>query len=82
MKGHPKILIIVLCLTLAGPIFEVLHAQTVDSLIAALESFSDYEDMFGYRLSFGQDDHKGVGQSVLSVVEDGRWVTRAEAVTY
>lgn len=55
---------------------------TVDALVAALESFTDYEDMFGYRLSFGPDDHKGVGQSVLSVVEDGRWVTRAEAVTY
>lgn len=55
---------------------------TVDALVAALESFTQFEDMFGYELSFGPDDHKGVGQSVLSVVENGRWVTRAEAVTY
>ena len=34
MKGHHKILILVLCLTVAGPIFEALEAQTVDSLIA------------------------------------------------
>ncbi len=55
---------------------------TVDSLVTALESIHDYEDMFGYRLSFGPDDHKGVGESILSVVENGRWVTKAESVAY
>jgi len=38
----------------------------------ALESIEDYTDMFGYRVSFGPGDHKGVSESVLSVVENGR----------
>lgn len=28
------------------------------------------------------NDHKGVSESVLSVVENGRWVTKAESVSY
>jgi branched-chain amino acid transport system substrate-binding protein len=55
---------------------------TVDGLVEAMESITDYEDMFGYKLSFGPDDHKGVSESILSVVENGRWVTKAESVTY
>ena len=55
---------------------------THDSLITALESISDYEDMFGYKLSFGPNNHKGVSESVLSIVENGRWVTKAESVSY
>ena len=55
---------------------------THDSLITAMESITDYEDMFGYKLSFGPNDHKGVSESILSVVENGRWVTKAESVSY
>jgi branched-chain amino acid transport system substrate-binding protein len=55
---------------------------TVDSLIAGLEAIRDYEDIFGYRLSFGPDDHKGVSESTLSQVKDGRWHTLAESITY
>lgn len=55
---------------------------TVDAVVAAMESISDHEDMFGYNISFGPDDHKGVSESVLSVVENGRWVTKAKSVTY
>ncbi|MGI9238175.1 MAG: ABC transporter substrate-binding protein [Woeseiaceae bacterium] len=54
----------------------------VDSLIVAMESITDYTDMFGYKVSFGPNDHKGVSESVLSVVEDGRWVTKAKSVSY
>jgi hypothetical protein len=50
---------------------------THDSLITALESISDYEDIFGYKLSFGPNNHKGVSESVLSIVENGRWVTKS-----
>lgn len=55
---------------------------TVDSLIAGLEAIHDYEDIFGYRLSFGPDDHQGVSESTLSQIQDGRWHTLAESITY
>ena len=55
---------------------------TVDSLIAGLEAIDDYEDIFGYRLSFGPDDHKGVSESTLSQIKDGRWHTLAESIRY
>jgi branched-chain amino acid transport system substrate-binding protein len=55
---------------------------TVDSLIAGLEAIHDYEDIFGYRLSFGPDDHKGVSESTLSQIRDGRWHTLAESISY
>jgi branched-chain amino acid transport system substrate-binding protein len=76
VEGYRGADLLVKALEIAGP------DLTVDGLIAALESFTDYEDIFGYRLSFGPDDHKGVGESVLSVVENGRWVTMAESVSY
>ena len=55
---------------------------TVDSLIAGLEAIDDYEDIFGYKLSFGPDDHKGVKESTLSQIKDGRWHTLAESISY
>jgi branched-chain amino acid transport system substrate-binding protein len=58
------------------------QALTHASFIAGMESITDYVDMFGYPVSFGPGDHKGVSQSVLSVVEDGRWKTIAEAISY
>ena len=47
-----------------------------------MESIGDYTDLFGYRVSFGPNDHKGVKESILSTVVDGRWKTMAESVTY
>ena len=76
VEGYRAADLLVKALEIAGP------ELTIDALITALESFSDYEDIFGYRLSFGPEDHKGVGESILSVVENGRWVTKAESVTY
>jgi branched-chain amino acid transport system substrate-binding protein len=55
---------------------------TVDSLITGLEAIHDYEDIFGYHLSFGPNDHEGVGESTLSQVRNGRWHTLAESITY
>ncbi len=55
---------------------------TVDSLVAGLEAIEDYVDIFGYHLTFGPDDHKGVSESTLSQISNGRWHTLAESVTY
>lgn len=55
---------------------------TVDSFIAAMESITDYEDIFGYKVSFGPDKHQGVSESMLSQVKDGRWRTLEESVRY
>lgn len=52
------------------------------SLIAALESLSDYKDAFGNTLSFGPDDHKGVDHSTLAQVRNGRWVTLGTEIAY
>lgn len=76
IEGYRGADLLVQALKAAGP------ELTVDGLITALEGFTDHTDIFGYSLSFGPDDHNGVSESVLSVVENGRWVTRAEAVRY
>ena len=76
VEGYRGADILIQALEKAGP------NLTVAALVEAMESITDYEDMFGYRLSFGPDDHKGVSESILSVVENGRWVTKAESVTY
>ncbi len=55
---------------------------TVDSFISAMETIDDYEDIFGFRVSFGPDKHKGVSESMLSQVQDGRWRTLEESVSY
>ncbi len=76
VEGYRGAGLLVKALEVAGP------DLTVDALVTALESFTDYQDMFGYKLSFGPNDHKGVGESILSVIRDGRWVTLAESVSY
>lgn len=54
----------------------------VDALIGGLEAMTDYEDIFGYHLTFGPDDHKGVDESILMTVKDGRWVRLEESIRY
>lgn len=76
MEGYRAADLTVRALEIAGP------DLTVDGLVAALESITDYTDIFGYRISFGPDDHKGVSESALSVVQDGRWVTLAQSISY
>ncbi len=51
-------------------------------LIEALESFAEYTDLFGNRLTFGPDDHKGVDTSNLSQIQNGRWVTLGTSISY
>ena len=76
MEGYRAADVIVLALDRAG------RDLTRESFLTALESIEDYEDIFGYKLSFGPDDHKGVDESVLSLVENGRWRTLATAISY
>ena len=51
-------------------------------MIEAVEAMSEYTDIFGYTLTFGTDDHKGVDSSVLSQIQNGRWVTLGTAISY
>ena len=76
MEGYRGADLAILALEKAGP------DLTTDSLAKALESITDYTDIFGYRVSFGPDKHSGATESVLSQVQDGRWVTLDEAISY
>ena len=53
-----------------------------EKLIAAIESMTEYEDLFGYRLTFGPKDHQGVDESVLLTVKSGHWQVQAESISY
>ena len=76
MEGYRAGDLVVTALEAAGP------DLTRKKFLRAVESISDYRDIFGYRIQFGPGDHKGVSESVLSVVEDGRWKTLATAISY
>ncbi|MBS0639716.1 MAG: ABC transporter substrate-binding protein [Proteobacteria bacterium] len=55
----------------------------VDSFIKAMESITEYKDIFGSTLSFGPDQHHGSTRSFLTVVKNGRWVpVEQEALAY
>lgn len=55
---------------------------TQENFLNAVVGITDYTDIFGYRVQFGPGDHSGVSESVLSVVENGRWKTLATAISY
>ena len=76
VEGYRNTDALLVALEKAGP------DLTAESLIAAIESMSDYEDIFGYHMTFGPDDHKGVDVSTLMTVRDGRWVKLAESISY
>ena len=76
MEGYRAADLVVEALRRAGP------ELTADGLVAALESIDSYTDIFGYNVSFGPDKHSGATESVLSQVQDGRWVTLEEAISY
>jgi len=76
MEGYRNADLVVKALEGAG------RELTQDTLIAAMEQISDYTDLFGYRLSFGPQDHKGVKESALSTVVNGRWQTAPESIRY
>ena len=76
IEGYRNADVLVDALEIAG------RELTAGGLIAALESMTEYQDIFGYTLTFGPDDHKGVDESVLATVIDGRWVTLEESIRY
>ena len=76
MEGYRGADLTVLALEKAGP------NLTTDSLAKAVESITDYTDIFGYPVSFGPEKHSGATESVLSQVQDGRWVTLEQAISY
>lgn len=76
MEGYRAADLVVIGLTDAGP------NLTRENFINAIESITDYTDIFGYHLSFGPNKHGGVSESILSVVKDGRWITLAQSITY
>ena len=55
---------------------------TREGMIEALESLTEYTDIFGNVLTFGPDDHKGVDSSTLSQVQNGRWVKLQTSISY
>ncbi len=53
-----------------------------EELFEAIEAMTDNTDLFGHNLSCGPDDHKGVEESVLLQVQNGRRVTLSESISY
>ena len=76
MEGYRAADLTVEALRRAGP------NLTTDGLVQALESIDAYTDIFGYNVSFGPDKHSGATESVLSQVQNGRWVKLEQAITY
>ena len=50
--------------------------------LTELESMRQYEDPFGYTLTFGPRDHRGVDSSVLVQVQNKRWVQQDLVIHY
>lgn len=76
MLGYRAADLTVRGLEIAGP------ELTREGLIAAVESLSDYTDLFGNKLSFSADDHQGVDHSTLSQIQNGRWVTLGTEIAF
>ena len=76
MEGYRAADLVILALGMAG------KNLSLEKFIEALESITDYEDLFGYKVSFSAEDHNGVNESVLSVVKNGRWETVATGLSY
>ncbi|MEM6793555.1 MAG: ABC transporter substrate-binding protein [Acidobacteriota bacterium] len=76
MEGYRNADVVIRALEAVGP------DLTADRLLAAIEGMAEYTDPFGYRMTFGPEDHKGVDESVLLTVVDGRWQVQAEKINY
>ena len=76
MEGYRAADLVVTALENAGPDLDTA------GFLAATEAITDYQDIFGYQIQFGPGDHKGVSESLLSVVENGKWKTLATAISY
>jgi branched-chain amino acid transport system substrate-binding protein len=76
MEGYRGADLVVIALERAG------SELTVDGLVSAIESITDYQDIFGYTVSFSPQKHSGATESALSQVQDGRWVVLQESISY
>ncbi len=76
MEGYRAADLTVTALEAAG------RELTVESLLAAVEDINDYHDIFGYRVSFSAIKHSGATESVLSQVQDRRWVKLEQSISY
>lgn len=50
--------------------------------LTELEAVDQYEDPFGYTMTFGPQDHRGVDSSVLVQVQNKRWVQQDLVIHY
>ena len=76
MEGYRGADLIVKALENAGP------DLTVESLLHGIEAITDYTDLFGYKVSFSAEKHSGATESVLSRVQNGRWVVLEQSISY
>jgi branched-chain amino acid transport system substrate-binding protein len=59
------------------------HDLTVESLLRAMETITDFHDVFGGSYTFTPTNHHGATQAFLAVVHNGRWVPVLDrALTY
>ena len=76
MLGYRGADLVVQGLEIAGPDI------TREGLISAIESLTEYTDLFGNTLSFGPNDHKGVDHSTLAQIQNGRWVALQTTISF
>ena len=76
MEGYRAADLVVHVLEATGP------DLTVDQFLASLESLSDYTDIFGYNISFSKQKHSGATTSVLSQVQNGKWIPLEQSISY
>jgi branched-chain amino acid transport system substrate-binding protein len=50
------------------------HDLTVDSLLHAMETITEFHDLFGGTYTFTAANHHGATQAFLAVIHNGRWV--------
>ncbi|MXZ43461.1 MAG: ABC transporter substrate-binding protein [Gammaproteobacteria bacterium] len=75
MEGYRGADLVVKALEIAG------RELTREKFIEALESFSDYTDPWGYKLSFSSDNHNGLKVTGLSQVQNGRWIPLDQTIS-
>ena len=76
MEGYRGADLVVEALKNAGP------DLTVESLLDGVEAIADYTDIFGYKVAFSAENHKGATESALSQVRNGRWVVLEQSISY
>ena len=76
MEGWRAADLVVLALERVGP------DLSRDKFITALESITNYTDIWGNHLAFGTNDHKGVSDSSLAQIQNKRWVLVGKSITF